>query len=213
MAIGAGDFGEELAELGAILFAGGGFDAAGDVDGVRADVEDGFGDVFGCEAAGEDDAVGFGGAAGDGPVGAVAGAAELVFRAGVEEEGADGGLEGTEAGQAKIFADAEGFGDVEKFCGGARGGGGFVAVELHGVEVDGACQGNHGFRRPVYEDADGFNFFGQGADDFVGVGRCDVANTFFVEIEAEGVGAEIDGGFSVGEIGDAADFYADASHF
>ena len=62
---GAGDFGEELAELGAIFFAGAGFDAAGDVDGVGADGEDGFGHVFGGEAAGEDDAVSFCGAAGE----------------------------------------------------------------------------------------------------------------------------------------------------
>src|SRR5579862_9500001 len=77
LGVGAGDFGEELAELGAIFFAGAGFDAAGYVYGVGADVEDGFGDVFGGEAAGENDAVGFGGAAGDGPVGAVACAAIL----------------------------------------------------------------------------------------------------------------------------------------
>ncbi len=175
------------------LFAGAGFDAAGDVYGVGADVEDGFGDVFGGEAAGEDDAVGFGGAAGDGPVGASASAAVFAGFCGVEEEGADGGFEWLELREAETFADAERFGDVEKFCGGAGGGGGFVAVELHGVEIDGAGQRDDGFGRPVHEDADGFDFFGEGADDFVGVGGGDVADAFFVEIEAEGVGAEIDG--------------------
>lgn len=132
------DFGEELAELGAVLFAGSGFDAAGYVYGVGADVEDGLGDVLGGEAAGEDDAVIFRGAAGDGPVGASAGAAVFAGFGGVEEEGADDRSEGPKLREAEIFADAQGFGDVEKFCGGASFPRGFIAVELDGVETDGA---------------------------------------------------------------------------
>ena len=89
LGVGAGDFGEELGEFGAGFFAGAGFDAAGDVYGVGADVEDGFGYVFGGEAAGEDDAVILRGVAGDSPVGASAGAAVLAGFGGVEEEGAD----------------------------------------------------------------------------------------------------------------------------
>src|SRR5580692_1000153 len=89
LAVGASDFGEELAELGAIFFAGAGFDAAGYVYGVGADAQDGFGDVFGREAAGEDDAVSLGGAAGDGPVGAMAGAAVFTRFCGVEKKRAD----------------------------------------------------------------------------------------------------------------------------
>ena len=135
---GAGDFGEELAEFGAIFFAGAGFDAAGDVDGVGANVEDGFGDVFGGEAAGEDDAVGFCGAAGDGPVGAVAGAAELAGFVGVEEEGVDGGLERAEGCETEALAHAHRFRDLEMIGELARYGCGFVAVELDGVEIDGA---------------------------------------------------------------------------
>ena len=202
-----------MAELSAIFFAGAGFDAAGYVDGVGADVEDGFGDVFGGEAAGKDDAVGFGGAAGDLPIGALARAAVLAGFCGVEKKGADRRLEGAEACQAKIFPNAESSRDFEKFRGGAGGGGWFVAVELDSVEIDRAGQSDDGFGGPVYEDAGGFDFFGEGANDFVGVGGRDVADAFFVKIEAEGVGAEIDGEFGVGEIGDAADFYAHAGHF
>ena len=58
-AVGAGDFGEEFAEFGGVFEAGAGFDAAGDVDGVRADREDGFSDVFGSEAAGKNHVVSF----------------------------------------------------------------------------------------------------------------------------------------------------------
>ena len=86
LGVGAVDFGEELLELGAIFFAGAGFGAAGNVYGVGADVEDGVGDIFGGESAGEDDAMSFSGAAGDGPVGAMAGAAVFAGFGGVEKE-------------------------------------------------------------------------------------------------------------------------------
>ena len=44
-----------MAELFGVLFAGVAFDAAGDIDGVRTNKTDGIGDVFGGQAAGEDD--------------------------------------------------------------------------------------------------------------------------------------------------------------
>src|SRR4051794_17258834 len=47
--------GDKIAEFGGVFFAGGGFDAAGDVDGVGAGGEDSLGDVVGGEAAGEDE--------------------------------------------------------------------------------------------------------------------------------------------------------------
>ncbi len=59
------------------LIAGAGFDAAGDVDGVGADGEDGFGDVFRSEAAGEEDGIFCGGAFCDFPVGEATCAAEF----------------------------------------------------------------------------------------------------------------------------------------
>jgi len=51
--IGARDFGEEGAEFGGIFFAGAGLDAAGCVHGIGVDGEDGLGDIFRSEAAGE----------------------------------------------------------------------------------------------------------------------------------------------------------------
>ncbi len=162
-----------------------GFDAAGYVYSVGSDGEDGIGDVFGGEAAGEDDVVGSGGAASDGPVGASAGAAELAGFVGVEEEGADRGLEWAELCEAKIFADAHRFRDLEIVGELARYGCGFVAVELDGIEIDGAGESDDGFGRPIDEDADGFDFVGEGANDFVGVCGRDVADALFVEIEAE----------------------------
>lgn len=140
LAVGAGDFGEEIAEFVAVFFARSCFDAAGDIDGVGSDAEDGFGHVFWREAACEDDAMGFCGAAGDSPVGANAGAAVLAGFGGVEEECADDRLKRFELREAEAFADAHGFRDVEIFRGRASGGDGFVAVELHGVEIDGASE-------------------------------------------------------------------------
>ena len=58
-AAGAGDFVEEGAELGGVFLAGPGFDAAGHIHGVGTHDANGFGNIFGREAAGEDDALGW----------------------------------------------------------------------------------------------------------------------------------------------------------
>src|SRR5216684_299327 len=59
-------------------------------------------------------------------------------------------------------------------------------------------------------DADGFDFLGKLGADLRGIGGDDAAETFFVEVKAQGVGAGVGGGFGVGEIGDAANL--DANH-
>jgi len=76
--IGARDFGEEGAEFGGIFFAGAGLDAAGCVHGIGVDGEDGLGDIFRSEAAGEKNRVFLGGAFGDFPIGETA-SATVVF--------------------------------------------------------------------------------------------------------------------------------------
>ena len=82
--------GDEGIDFGGVFDAGGGFDAAGDIDSVGAGEGDGFGDVSGGEAAGEDDrevqerrTSG----AERGPVDGLAGAAIAAGSEGVEEEG------------------------------------------------------------------------------------------------------------------------------
>src|SRR5256886_13094057 len=103
-AVGTGDFGEEVAEFGGVFDAGAGFDAAGDVDGVRADGEDGFTDVFGREAAGENDFVFCGGSLRDRPVERLARTAELVFFCGGIEKGIGRAAESFEIGHGKTGA-------------------------------------------------------------------------------------------------------------
>src|SRR5215468_7024663 len=80
-AVGAGDFGEEFAELAGIFNAGAGFDTAGDVNGIRTNRKDRFADIFGSEAASEQDRTNgttrFYHFLCDRPVGDFSGAAEL----------------------------------------------------------------------------------------------------------------------------------------
>src|SRR5208337_2291521 len=70
---------EEGAEFAGIFLAGPRLDAAGHVHGVRAHRANRLGDVFRCEAAGEDDAVRSGEFAREGPVNGSARAAELIW--------------------------------------------------------------------------------------------------------------------------------------
>src|SRR6267154_2874252 len=103
-AVGAGDFGEEVAEFGGVFDAGARFDAAGDVDGVRANGEDRFADVFGSEAAGENDFVFCGGSLRDRPVERLSGTAELVFFCGCVQKEVRGAAESLEIGHGKAGA-------------------------------------------------------------------------------------------------------------
>src|SRR5258707_9355673 len=110
-AVGAGDFGEEVAEFGGVFDGGAGFDAAGNVDGVWADGEDGFTDVFGREAAGENDFVFCGGPLCDGPVECFARTAELVFFCGGIEKEIGRPAESFEIGHGKTGTDTKGLDD------------------------------------------------------------------------------------------------------
>ncbi len=106
-AIGAANFSEEFAEFAGVFDAMAGFDPAGDINGVGADGEDGFTDVFGSEAAGEDDFVFRGGFLRDGPIERLARTAELIFfRSGIEKE-ARSAAESSEIGHGKTGADAK----------------------------------------------------------------------------------------------------------
>src|SRR5882757_6407894 len=135
-AVGAGDFGEEVAEFGGVFDAGARFDAAGDVDGVRANGEDGFADVFGSEAAGENDFVFCGGSLRDRPGESLAGTAELVFFCGGIEEEVGRAAESFEIGHGKTGTDTKGLADgqivleiVEMFWR-------FVAVKLDASQLE-----------------------------------------------------------------------------
>ncbi len=87
-------------------------------------------------------------------------------------------------------------------------GSGFVAVELDCAETQRFCQRDNRCGIPVDEDADGGNERGEFAENFPGIGGGEAARTLFIEVEAEGVGAEFDGEAGVFEAGDAADFDA-----
>ncbi len=88
---GAGNFEEEVAELGGIFFAGAGLDAAGDVDGVGTNDADGLCDIFGGQATGKDDAMTGRGATRCVPIDGAASTAELLRSGAIEQECANGG--------------------------------------------------------------------------------------------------------------------------
>src|SRR5215470_562220 len=110
-AVGAGDFGEEFAEFAGVFDAWAGFYAAGDVHSIGPDGEDSFADVFGREAAGEDDFVFRGGFLRDGPIECFARSAELVLFRGAIEKEVGRTSESFEIGYGKTQADAKGFDD------------------------------------------------------------------------------------------------------
>jgi len=205
--VGAGDFGEEFAEFGGIFDARARFDAAGDVDAVGANGEDGFADVFGSEAAGENYFVRRGSFLGDGPIEGFACTAELIlFRSGVEKE-VGRAAEPFEIRHGKTRADAKSPDDGEivlEIVDLLRR---FVPVKLDAGQLEGVDKIHDDFGLPVDKDADGFGGQSQFAADVPGVGGGDGARGFFVEIEADGVGTEFFGEAGVLRAGDAADFY------
>lgn len=151
---GAGDFFEESAEFDGILFPRAGFYAAGDVDGVGADDADGFGYVFRSESAGEDDALGLRGGAGEMPVAGGAAATILAGSGGIEEEGGSA----TKAGKFRrggSLPQAQGFDDGQSAGDGVDDLRSFIAVELRCGEAQGFTESDDGDLRPVNEDADG----------------------------------------------------------
>src|SRR5438132_4641866 len=154
-AVGAGDFGEEVAEFGGIFSAWAGFDAAGDVDGVRANGEDSFADVFGREATGENDFVFCGGSLRDRPVERLARTAELVFfRSGIEEE-IGRAAESFEIGHGKTGTDTNSLDDGQIVLDMVVMFWRFVAVKLHCHQLHRMREIEDHFRVPVDENADG----------------------------------------------------------
>jgi hypothetical protein len=146
-------FVEEGAEFDGIFFAGAGFDAAGHIDGKWADDTDGFGNVFGSEAARENDAVRLGSATSEVPVAGGAAAAVLAGERRVEKERGGGAKAGkircgSPLPQAQNFDNGETAGDsVNNLCG-------FVAVELSGSEAQCFAESGHRSGGPIHEDAD-----------------------------------------------------------
>ena len=72
---------------GVVFFPGPSFDAAANIDSIGPGHANGGGDIFGRQAAGEEDAVAFCGAAGDLPIEGLAGAAAAAASERVEQDG------------------------------------------------------------------------------------------------------------------------------
>ena len=208
LAGGAGDGFEEGLEFGGIFAAGARFDAAGDVHAVGADDADRFAYIFGREATGEDDAMRLGDGAGEMPIGGGAGAAELAGLRGVNQKGC-GGSKFCVRGWRSSLPHAQRLDDWHlrgHLIHDARG---FIAVKLRRGKVKRAAKRDGRRRFPVNEDADGGDERRKAIDEFGGGSRGDRARTLRIEIQADGVGAELDGELGVFELGDAADFDAD----
>jgi len=205
---GARDFVEEGAELGGIFFAGAEFDATGHIDGVGADDADGFGDVFGSESAGEDDALGLRSGAREVPVAGCAAAAVVAGESGVQQKGGGAAKagkirRGTSLPQAQGLDDRQTAGDaIDNLLR-------FVAVELRGGKTEGFAKRYDRRLRPVDKDADGGDERRKSADQFGGCERRDAARAGVVKIQADGVSTEVGGEFGVFQLGDATDFDAD----
>jgi hypothetical protein len=84
-------------------------------------------------------------------------------------------------------------------------------MKLRSIEANECSKGVDIRGLGIYEDSHGFDFLGKLGADLRGIGGHNAAEALFVKIKAEGIGAGVGGGFSVGKIGDAADFDADHS--
>jgi len=205
-AVGAGHFGEEFAELAGVFDAGARFDTAGDVDGVGADGEDGFADVFGSEAACENDLVFCRRSLRDGPVERFAGAAELFFFRGCVEKEVGRAAESSEIGHGKTGADAKSSDDRQIVLEIVQLLRRFVSVELDAGQLECVDKIHNDFGFPIDEDADCFRGWKHFAANVPGVSGSDRARRFFIEIEANRPGTELFGEARVLRASDAADF-------
>src|SRR5229473_3455818 len=207
--LGAAHFVDKFLEPGVIFFAGLRFQAAGDVNAVWTNDTNGVRDVLYLESAGQNDTAVRGGAAGEVPISGLSGAAILARASSIEKKGECVRVS-IERAHREAGVDAKGFDDGQRAGDSRNDVGSFVAVELRRIKAHERAQ-RVDVRRPgVDEHADGFDFLGKLGADLRGVGGDHAAETFFVEVKAEGVGTGVRGGFGVGEIGDAANL--DANH-
>lgn len=204
--------GDEGADLGDILLAGGGFDPGGDVDGGGTGLGDGLGNVFRGQAAREDEAF-FGKA--------LAGEIEEVPGKGFADTAIQAGIEGVEEDvgarvvsnsvEAGFIADLQGFDDVDPAihegshvlrC--------FITVELDAVEK---VAGNEGVQEGgvgIDDHGDEGGSGGEGGEPGAGGFEWEVAFGVRPKIEADGIRASRNHGFCLVGSGEAADFDAEA---
>ncbi len=207
--LGAADLVNEFLDPSVIFFAGFCFQATGDVDSVRTNNPNGFRDIFDFKSAGQNDTAVRSGAAGEVPISGLSRATILACASPIEKKG-EGVRVSIERAHREAGVDAKGFDDGQRPGDSRNDVGGFVAVELRGIEAHERTQRVDVRGLGVDEHADGFDFLGKLGADLRGVGSDHAAETFFVEVKAEGVGAGVGGGFGVREIGDAANL--DANH-
>ena len=193
---GAVDFVEEGFEFGGIFAAGAGFDAAGDIDSVGADDADGFADIFGRETAGEDDAIGLRGNAGEVPVGGGACAAEVSGLRGVDQKSGSG-TKFRICGRGSSLPQAQSLDDRHLLGNGVDDVRGFVAMELRNGNVQRLTERHDRLRFPIHKNTDGGDKWRQAADQAPRRRRAKAARALRVEIQADGVGAEFGGEFGV----------------
>jgi hypothetical protein len=192
--------GDESADEGVVFGAGEGLHAASHVHAGGVDFLEGAGDVFGGEAAREEE--GFirettDGLGSEGPIAEVTGAAEVAGGVGVEDEGIGGMI--LEESEAVRIAQGEAAdeGKAEGFDGGAEARG-FMSVELDGFK-EGAVHGGADFIDVcVHKKGDAGGAAGEAGEPGAGFRKGDEAFGLRVKVDADGAGPGFgaDGGVS-----------------
>src|SRR5712671_670220 len=163
------------------------------IDPVRANDANRFRDVFDLETARKNYTVSGRSAPGEVPVGSLPGAAILAHPSAIQKK-CQNARKLIKQAHRKSGIDAKGL-DDRKRAGDARNDvGSLIAVELRGVKAHEGAQGVDVGGLGIDEHADRFDFLRQLRADLRGIGSRDAAQTSFIEIEAERVGAGIGGG-------------------
>jgi hypothetical protein len=142
------------------------------------------------------------------PVAGRAAAAVLAGKRGVKKEGRCAAIAGKVGGGTSL-PDGQDLDDWQSASYGLDDLRGFIAVELRDSEAQGLTKSHDGGLPPVHKDPDGCDEWREAAEDFGGSKGRDAAWAGFVEVQPDGVGAEVGGEFCVFPFGDATDFDAD----
>src|ERR1700682_2460445 len=131
------------------------------------------------------------------PIRGLPGSTILACEGAIEKKGEDA-RKFIECREWKIGVNAKRFDHGERRSNSRDDVGSLVAVKLRGLEAHERAEGVDISGLGVDENTDGFDFFGKLGANLRGIGSNNSAQTFFVEIETERVGAGVGGSFGIG---------------
>lgn len=206
--------GDEVGDESRSFAAGGGFDAAGHIDGVGLHGGDGVANVLRRESAGQDErqigeccTV----AHDERPIGQLATSAKTAAGVGIDEHGVGQGAQPAAfvqiAGERRKAVAAAVYGADDGHVSGELGQEGrrLVAMQLNGVETDPLDKFRHLVCFMIDKDADFRHASGKRRGDLPRGMWINVARTFIKEIQSDGVGTGLNGEARVVDIRDTAD--------